>query len=100
MRTGVTGAATGIPRLVTVWCPTWSLHAAGIATGVPAAVIEGHRVVGVSSSASAAGVSPGLRRREAQARCSDLIIVDHDPERDARRFEPVARAVAELVPAL
>ena len=74
-----TGAPTGVARLVTVWCPTWSLHAAGIAPGVPAAVIEGHRVVGVSSSASAVGVRLGLRRREAQARCSDLLVVDHDP---------------------
>ena len=95
-----TGAPTGVARLVTVWCPTWSLHAAGIDPGVPAAVIEGHRVIGVSSSASAVGVRLGLRRREAQARCSDLLVVDHDPERDARRFESVARAVAELVPTL
>ncbi|MGD9705525.1 MAG: DNA polymerase Y family protein [Acidimicrobiia bacterium] len=95
------GAANGaVPRLVTVWCPTWSLHAAGIGPDVPAAVVEANRVVVVSSPAREASVRPGLRRREAQARCPELLVVDHDPERDARRFEPVARAVAELVPTL
>lgn len=88
------------PRLATVWCPTWSLYAAGVDPGVPAAVVGPHHVLTVSAPAAEAGVRPGLRRREAQARCSQLLVVDHDPDRDARRFEPVARAVADLVPAL
>lgn len=89
-----------VPRLATVWCPAWSLYAAGVDPAAPAAVVHAHRVLTVSGAAAEAGVRPGLRRREAQARCPQLLVVDHDPDRDARRFEPVARAVAELVPSL
>ena len=45
-----------------------------------------------------AGVQSGQRRREAQGCCPELIVLDHDPARDARQFEAVVRAVAELSP--
>ena len=40
----------------------------------------------------------GLRRREAQGRCPGLVVLEHDPGRDARAFEPVVAAVAALAP--
>ena len=42
----------------------------------------------------------GQRRRQAQRRCPEIELVDHDPARDAREFEPVVRAVAEVSPRL
>lgn len=89
-----------VPRLATVWCPTWSLYAAGVDPAAPAVVVRAHRVLTVSAAAAEAGIGVGLRRREAQARCSQLLVIEHEPDRDARRFEPVARAVAELVPSI
>ena len=89
-----------VPRLVTVWFPDWPVVAAGLAPETPAAVLRANRVIAVSAAAAAEGVAVGLRRREAQGRCSSLQIVDHDPEHDARRFEPVVWAVGELVPLL
>jgi protein ImuB len=90
-------------RTVTVWWPDWPVVAAGAglaADAVPAAVLHANRVVARSPSAAAAGVQIGHRRRQAQVRCPDLQLHDHDPDRDARAFEPIVRAVAELAPRL
>jgi len=89
-----------MPRLVTLWFPQWSAVAAGVQGDEPLVVVHANRVVAVSPAGEVAGVQIGLRRREAQARCSGVRIVHHDPDRDARRFEPVVRAIAELVPSL
>jgi protein ImuB len=40
----------------------------------------------------------GQTRREAQGACPHLVLVPHDTDRDARFFEPVVRAVGDLVP--
>jgi protein ImuB len=83
-----------------VWCPDWPVIAAEIIDGVPAAgpvaVLHANRVVVCSEAARAAGVRRGLRKREAQSRCAQLTVVDHDPGRDARAFEPVVAAVEEV----
>nr|WP_313885707.1 hypothetical protein [Fodinicola feengrottensis] len=89
-------------RMVVLWCPDWPVIAAmaaeGIPTHQPAAVLVGHRVIACSASARADGVRRGLRRREAQARCPELAVLNADQDRDAREFEPVVRAVEELAP--
>ncbi|MBO4164210.1 DNA polymerase Y family protein [Micromonospora antibiotica] len=92
---------TGTPvRTLLLWCPDWPVLAAEIVDGVPAtgpvAVLHANRVVSCSAPARAAGVRRGLRRREAQGRCPTLTVVDHDPGRDARAFEPVVAAVEEV----
>ncbi|WP_348776326.1 DNA polymerase Y family protein [Micromonospora sp. WMMD712] len=92
---------TGAPvRTLLLWCPDWPVLAAEIVDGVPAtgavAVLHANRVVACSEAARAEGVRRGLRKREAQARCPRLTVVDHDPGRDARAFEPVVAAVEEL----
>ncbi|WP_422755322.1 DNA polymerase Y family protein [Micromonospora sp. WMMD708] len=92
---------TGAPvRTLLLWCPDWPVLAAEIVDGVPAtgpvAVLHANRVVACSTPARAAGVRRGLRRREAQGRCPALTVVDHDPGRDARAFEPVVAAVEEV----
>lgn len=75
--------------------------AAEIVDGVPAtspvAVLHANRVVACSERARAEGVRRGLRKREAQGRCPQLTVVEYDPGRDARAFEPVVAAVEELV---
>lgn len=87
-------------RYVTVWCPDWPVVAAGVDPAAPAIVLHANRVVARSPAAAAEGVVQGQRRRSAQQCCPDVILLDHDPDRDARAFEPVIRAVARFTPRL
>lgn len=87
-------------RMLTVWCPDWSVTAAGFAGDDPAAVMSANRVVSRTPAAAAEGVVVGQRQRQAQRRCPDIVLVDHDPARDAREFEAVVRSVAEVSPRL
>jgi protein ImuB len=90
---------TQVPtRTLVVWFPDWPVVAAGIPPDEPAAVLHANRVVAASPAARAEGVAPGMRRRESQARCPALTVVDHDPARDAREFEPVVAALEALTP--
>jgi protein ImuB len=88
-------------RTLLVWCPDWPVVAAEIVSGVvasePVAVFSGNRVLACSEAARREGVRRGIRRREAQGRCPQLVVVEHDPGRDARAFEPVVAAVEEVV---
>jgi protein ImuB len=84
-------------RTLVVWCPDWSVVAAGLADR-PAVVIAANRVTASSAAARAEGVRLGQRRREAQAFCPELVVVGEDPARDARSFEAVVLAVAEFTP--
>ena len=81
-----------------VWCPDWALVAAGVDLSVPAVVLHANRVTATTPAARAEGVRVGLRRREAQSRCPEVELVDHDPARDARAFEAVAGAVEAVTP--
>jgi protein ImuB len=78
--------------------PHWSIVAAGLAPAEPAAVVRANRIVDVSPGALDHGVVIGLRRREAQARCPGLEVLDHDPARDARQFEPLVAVLEALTP--
>jgi protein ImuB len=88
------------PRLVTIWCSQWPTVAAGVTSDLPAAVFRANRVIARTRAAAAAGVVSGARRRAAQGACPELLVLDHDPDRDAREFEPVVRAVADMAPRL
>ena len=92
----------GPVRVLTLWSPDWPVTAAARAAHVtperPAAVVVANRVLACSAVARAAGVRRGLRRREAQARCPELVVLARDTDRDARLFEPVVAAVEELAP--
>lgn len=85
-------------RMVTVWCPDWPVVAAGCRPDIPAAVMRAHRVVARTPAAADEGVVIGQRRRQAQQRCPHIQLFDDDSARDAREFEPIVRAVAELAP--
>lgn len=85
-------------RTLVVWCPDWPLVAAGIPADVPAAVLHANRVLAATTAARSDGVRRGMRRREAQGRCPDLVMLTSDPARDARTFEPVVAAVERFTP--
>ncbi|MFM7253856.1 MAG: DNA polymerase Y family protein [Ilumatobacteraceae bacterium] len=88
------------PRLAVLWCPQWPVIATGAAPDAAVAVLHAMRVVAHSQAAAAAGVDVGMRRREAQSRCPGLHLETHHPDRDARAFERVVRAVSTRVPRL
>lgn len=98
------------PRCAVVWTPAWSLTAAVLAGRAgrgaifeptdPLAVLHAQRVACCSPTAWREGVRPGQRRRQAQGACPHLVLVPHDPDRDARCFEPVVRSIGTLVPLL
>ncbi|MGH3873886.1 MAG: DNA polymerase Y family protein [Pseudonocardiaceae bacterium] len=72
--------------------------AEGLSPQTPLAVVAANRVVACSATARAHGVRPGQRRREAQTRCPELVLLPDDPDRQARCFEPVVVAVEALAP--
>jgi protein ImuB len=78
--------------------PDWPVVAAGAAADLPTAVLATGRVVAATSPARRLGVRPGLRRREAQARCPEIALVPDDPGRAARVFEPLVVAVESVIP--
>ncbi len=85
-------------RTLSLWCADWPLVAAGVAPDQPAAVLHAGRTVACTPAGRAEGVRRGMRRRDAEARCPSLVVLDHDPARDARAFEPVAAAVEAFAP--
>ncbi|GAA2331222.1 DNA polymerase Y family protein [Saccharopolyspora halophila] len=89
-------------RRLVLWCPDWpvvtAVRVAELEPLSPAAVFLANRVVACSATARESGVRRGMRRREAQGRCPELVVFDHDPARDARLFESVVVAVEDLVP--
>ena len=95
-------------RVCALWCPDWPVVAVRVRDAAlidaPIAVMErgerGPVVMAASLEARRAGVTRGLRRREAEARCAELVVIDADDPADARAFEVVVRAVEQLVPLL
>jgi protein ImuB len=85
-------------RTLVVWCPDWPVLASEPEPSAPVIVVQANRVVAASMAARAAGIEVGLRRRESQRRCPSVRVVDHDPDRDARLFEPVAAALDAITP--
>jgi protein ImuB len=89
-----------------VWVPDWPVVAARRAEHalrtVPVVVHEriGSRdlVRAASAEARAEGVTRGMRRREAEARCPGVVCVDADEAGEVRAFEVVARAVEQFTP--
>ncbi|RYB95612.1 DNA polymerase Y family protein [Nocardioides oleivorans] len=89
-------------RVMVVWCPDWSVVAAldeaERSPRSPAAVLSANIVEVCNGPARAEGVRRGQRRRDAQSRCPDLVLLPANPDRDARAFEPVLSVVEELRP--
>jgi len=64
----------------------------------PIAVVERNLVVACSAAARAEGVRRGQRRRDAQARCPGLTVVNADAARDHRAFAPVVSLIEDRAP--
>ena len=84
--------------MIAVWCPDWPVTALGHDAEQAVAVVVANRVVASSHSARQAGVLRGLRRREAQARCPQLIVCARNETAEARAFEPVVAALESVAP--
>lgn len=89
-------------RVLLLWCPDWPVDAfvrtQGLASHAAIAIIEAGRVFACSTAARREGVARGLKLREAQARCPNLILAPWRPADDARAFEPVLTAIEGLMP--
>ncbi|WP_293783717.1 DNA polymerase Y family protein [uncultured Aeromicrobium sp.] len=88
-------------RILVLWCPDWPVVAqlSDQPPDTPMAVLErGGVVLACSPRAREEGVRRGMRRRDAQARCPELVLRDHDAEADARVFEPVLALIESLSP--
>jgi protein ImuB len=88
--------------MAAVWCPDWPVTTLRIDSAFPAeapvAVFTANRVVACSHSARQQGIQRGLRRREAQGRCPDLIVLARNESAEARAFEPIVGAIESIAP--
>ena len=87
-----------VTRTLVVHCPDWPVTVAKVGPDEPAVVVRANRVLAASPAARQAGIGNGMRRREAQRRCPQVAVIEHDPSRDARAFESVAAALDGVTP--
>ena len=93
-------------RVCCVWTPGWPVTVArrrdpalrDVQVVVKGRVGGREVVLAASCEARSEGVVVGMRRREAEARCPGLAVVDADPGGEAAAFELVARAVEAVTP--
>ncbi len=89
------------PRVMVVWCPDWPVVAAiaaeDLSTDDPIAVVAANQVLACSANARIDGVRRGMRRRDAVARCPELVCVEANEARDQRAYEQVLSGLEQLV---
>ena len=82
-----------------MWYPDWPLRRPDTPPDRSTqAVGDDNRVLARNQLAVDAGILNGMRRREAEAVCPDVITFDADPTGEAVRFEPVAQTIESMVP--
>lgn len=93
--------STAPVRTIVFWCPDWPVTAAirakGLDTDAAIALVLKGEVFACSAAARREGVKRGLRLREAQSRCPDLLVFPYEAELDIRSFEPVLSAIEEVM---
>lgn len=101
--TGSTG--TRSERTMVLWCPDWPVLAARLSGTLPEdsehrplALVEHGEVLACDARAREAGVRRGLRIREAEARCPDLLTAAYDAVIDTRVFEPILLGIEQIMP--
>jgi protein ImuB len=89
-----------LSRQMAVWCPDWPVVAAaaqlGMSSQLPLAVFERGEVFACSTAARVEGVRRGMRRRDASARCPELIVLERNEASEIRTFESVLSAIEEI----
>ena len=101
MAGGSDGGPVGLDaptRTVVVTCADWPAVAHERPPDRPVVVMFANRVVATNPLARYLGVDAGMRRREAQRHCPDAELLDRDPDREARAFEPVVGALDNVTP--
>jgi protein ImuB len=100
---GITGidAAGDVVRRAVLWVPDWpvvaALAEAGLGPQTPAGILHGRGLVVVSGAARREGVRRGMRKRQAQRLCPEIVLLAQDEGRDARAFEAVAASAERVV---
>ncbi|WP_166983788.1 DNA polymerase Y family protein [Paramicrobacterium fandaimingii] len=93
---------TSTTRTLVLRFPGWSAAAAATAHGaahdLPLAVLVSGVVSACNAAASAWGVAPGQRLREAQAACPQLEVHPYDRDADYRAFEGIFQVIEERAP--
>lgn len=107
-RSSSAAAANTGHRVLVLWLPDWPVRAAvehHLSTqpdehdpSAPTAVLDKGSVLACSPAARDLGVRRGMRSREAQSLCPQLLTLVYDGAVDARVFEPVLVAVEEISP--
>ena len=86
-------------RTLCVWFPDWPLRRPDSPPDRPCQVVDdAGLVVAATPDAVAAGVRIGMRRREAEVLCPNAVTLVADPGAEVVAFEPVARAIEDVVP--
>ncbi len=93
-----------VVRRVVLWVPDWPIVAAlaeaGLGAEAQAGVLNGRGLIAVSAAARKEGVRRGMRKRQAQRLCPEIVLLPHDEGRDVRAFEAVAVAAEGVVSGL
>ena len=94
-----------VVRSLVVWIPSWSVVAAErddqepeAQSGLPLAVVHKGLIRECSDAAHLEGVRAGMKRREAQQVCPQLVMLAHRPERDAAFFDRIIIQLSDYVP--
>ncbi len=87
-------------RQLVVWVPDWPalVALADRPADTALAVFAKGIVLACTPQARANGVRRGMRRRDAQSRCPDLVVVDHRAEVDAKAFDEVLTVIDQFSP--
>lgn len=89
----------GAERKIVLYVPDWSVAALSstVPPGAPAATVVKNTIHECTRTAKVFGVRPGMRQLTAQHICPDLLILPHDPIRDASEFETPLQVFDELL---
>lgn len=92
-------------RSLVVWIPDWSVVAAKrddqepeAQPGLPLAVVHKGMIRECSAVARHTGVRVGMKRREAQQACPQLVVLAYRPDRDAAFFDRIIIDLSNYVP--
>jgi len=83
-------------RVAVLWCPDWPVmvYRDEVPNDVPLAVLASGEVLACSPAAREQGVRRGMRRRDAQARCPELVVKERKLLREIELFDHTLTTLA------